>query len=75
MPPGLQHQAGAAIECAVGTLAPGETKTARLDVVAAQAGRLVNELTAVADGGQQALSHLAILVSDAAAVPAIPVVH
>jgi uncharacterized repeat protein (TIGR01451 family) len=69
LPPGLQHSAGAAIECAVGTLAPGETKTCRLDVVAAQTGRLLTELMAEADGVQPAISHLTMQVSDAALGP------
>ena len=65
LPPGLHHPAGSAIESAVGTLAAGETKTVSLDVVAAEAGSLVAELTADADGGRHAEARLTIKVAEA----------
>ena len=65
LPPGLQHPAGSKIEADIGNLAPGETKSLSLEVVAAQTGRLVNEINAVADGGRLAQSRTAIQVADA----------
>jgi uncharacterized repeat protein (TIGR01451 family) len=66
LPAGLQHPEGRDIEAGLGTLAPGETRTLRLDVVATRSGRMVNELKAVADGGHHAESRTTVQVTDAA---------
>jgi uncharacterized repeat protein (TIGR01451 family) len=50
VPPGLKHAAGAELEFEVGTLKPGETRDLELTLTAAQAGRVINQLVARADG-------------------------
>jgi uncharacterized repeat protein (TIGR01451 family) len=53
VPPGLKHAAGAELEFEVGTLKPGETRELELTLTAAQAGHVVNQLVARADGNLQ----------------------
>lgn len=60
LPPGLSYPRGYMIEADVGDLAPGQSRTVRLDAVAAQVGRYVNEIVAVADGGLRATSRCAL---------------
>ncbi|MEM6799277.1 MAG: hypothetical protein AAF589_07155, partial [Planctomycetota bacterium] len=50
VPENLRHEAGAALEFAVGTLRAGETRTLELEMVAEKAGHVTNVLTARADG-------------------------
>ncbi|MEM9185880.1 MAG: CARDB domain-containing protein [Planctomycetota bacterium] len=50
VPENLRHEAGAALEFEVGSLAAGETKTLELVMQAEKAGHVVNTLTARADG-------------------------
>jgi uncharacterized repeat protein (TIGR01451 family) len=54
VPPGLKHAAGGELEFEVGTLKPGETRELELTLTATQAGRVVNQLVARADGNLQA---------------------
>ena len=56
LPPGLSYLGGRLIEAEVGDLAPGCSHTVRLDATAAQVGRYVNEIVAVADGGLRTTS-------------------
>jgi len=62
LPPGLSYPRGYMIEAEVGDLAPGESRTVRLDATAAQVGRYVNEIAAVAEGGLRATSRCALEV-------------
>ena len=64
LPAGLEHPQGQAIVADVGTVAPGELKTLRLDVIATQTGRFVNEVTALADDGKQARSRTTVQVTE-----------
>jgi uncharacterized repeat protein (TIGR01451 family) len=66
LPVGLSHPVGRKLVADVGTLAPGETKTLRLDVLATGAGQVVNEVTALADGGRQAQSRMAVQLTETA---------
>jgi uncharacterized repeat protein (TIGR01451 family) len=66
LPPGLQHPEGGLIEAELGTLAAGAVRTLTLETTAARTGRLVNEVSARADGGLQARSRAAVLVREAA---------
>jgi uncharacterized repeat protein (TIGR01451 family) len=66
LPPGLEHPQGSAIEAPLGALAPGEEKSLPLEVVASQAGPLVNDVLVIADGGVQAQSRRTIQVNEAA---------
>lgn len=50
VPAGLKHSAGPELEFDVGMLKPGESRELELSMTAAQAGRLVNVLTARGDG-------------------------
>lgn len=50
VPENLRHEAGAALEFEVGTLRAGETRTMELVMRAEKAGKVVNTLTARADG-------------------------
>jgi uncharacterized repeat protein (TIGR01451 family) len=63
VPPGLKHAAGPELEFEVGTLKPGETRELELVLTAAQAGRIVNQLSARADGNLevQAQSELEVI--------------
>lgn len=54
VPDGLKHTAGAELEFDVGTLKPGETKSLDLTLTAAQAGQIVNQLTARGDANLRA---------------------
>src|SRR5690606_32780478 len=54
VPPQLRHAAGAALEYEVGDLQPGETRRIELTMTAAQAGHVVNAISAVADGDLRA---------------------
>ena len=69
LPPGLRHPQGDAIEADVGDLAPGQSRTARLDATAVQAGSFVNEVVATADGGLRTAAHLGVQVGGAAPAP------
>ncbi|MEM6331706.1 MAG: NEW3 domain-containing protein, partial [Planctomycetota bacterium] len=53
VPENLRHEAGAALEFEVGTLRAGETRTMELVMSAEKPGRVVNVLTARADGNLQ----------------------
>jgi uncharacterized repeat protein (TIGR01451 family) len=64
--PGLQHPQGNEVATELGTLGPGETRTVPLETVAAQAGRLITEAVAVAEGGLQARSRIGVLVTEPA---------
>lgn len=50
VPENLRHAAGPTLEFEVGTLRPGETRRLQLNMVAESAGKVVNVLTAQADG-------------------------
>ncbi|QDV76883.1 NEW3 domain-containing protein [Botrimarina mediterranea] len=54
VPPQLRHAAGPALEYEVGDLQPGETRRIELNMAAAQAGHVVNAISAVADGDLRA---------------------
>jgi len=62
LPPGLSYPRGYSIEAEVGDLAPGQSRTFRLDATASQVGRFVNEIVAVADGGMRITSRCALEV-------------
>jgi uncharacterized repeat protein (TIGR01451 family) len=62
LPPGLSCPRGYSIEAEVGDLAPGQSRTVRLDATAVQVGRYVNEIVAVADGGLRVTSRCALEV-------------
>ncbi len=62
LPPGLSYPRGYSIEAEVGDLAPGQSRTVRLDATASQVGRFVNEIVAVADGGIRVTSRCALEV-------------
>ena len=51
VPSNLRHEAGPELEFEVGSLSPGETRQLDLMLTAEEAGHVVNQLTAVADGG------------------------
>ncbi|MCA9240857.1 MAG: DUF11 domain-containing protein [Planctomycetales bacterium] len=53
VPENLRHAAGPVLEFAVGTLHSGETRRLQLNMVAESPGRVVNVLTAQADGNLQ----------------------
>jgi uncharacterized repeat protein (TIGR01451 family) len=65
LPPGLEHPQGSKIQADIGTLAPGQTRTLRLDVIASRAGRVVNEVTAQANGTKEVQSRTAVQVAEA----------
>ncbi|MCC7476495.1 MAG: DUF11 domain-containing protein [Pirellulales bacterium] len=50
VPPNVKHVAGPALEFEIGTLRPGETRELDLVLTAEKAGKVVNTLTAKADG-------------------------
>lgn len=54
VPPQLRHAAGPALEYEVGVLQPGETRRIELHMATAQAGHVVNAVTAIADGDLRA---------------------
>jgi uncharacterized repeat protein (TIGR01451 family) len=62
LPPGLLYPRGYVIEADVGDLAPGQSRTVRLDATAAQLGRFINEVVATADGGLLVSSRCALEV-------------
>lgn len=53
VPPNVKHAAGPALEFEIGTLHPGETRELDLVLTAEKAGKVVNALTARADGSLQ----------------------
>ncbi|MFO0791843.1 MAG: hypothetical protein U0805_20465 [Pirellulales bacterium] len=53
VPPNVKHVAGPALEFEIGTLRPGETRELDLVLTAEKAGKVVNTLTAKADGNLQ----------------------
>ena len=53
VPPNVKHAAGPALEFEIGTLRPGETRELDLVLTAEKAGKVVNALTARADGNLQ----------------------
>lgn len=53
VPPNVKHAAGPALEFEIGTLHPGETRELDLVLTAEKAGKVVNALTARADGNLQ----------------------
>jgi uncharacterized repeat protein (TIGR01451 family) len=60
LPAGLMYLRGYVVEADVGDLAPGQSRTVRLEATAAQVGRFVNEVLATADGGVRATSRCAV---------------
>lgn len=63
---GLEHESRSnPVELTLGTLAPGETKTVPLNLTPRQEGRLVNRVTASADGGLTARAEHPITVQRA----------
>jgi uncharacterized repeat protein (TIGR01451 family) len=62
LPPGLSYPRGYMIEADVGDLAPGQSRSVRLDATAAQVGRYVNEVVAIAEGGLRVTSRCALEV-------------
>ncbi len=54
VPAGLKHPAGGELEFEVGTLKPGQSRQIDLTLKAAQAGRVVNTLTARGEGNLKA---------------------
>ena len=69
LPPGLRHPQGDAIEADVGDLAPGQSRTVRLDTTAVQEGSFVNEVVATADGGLRAAARFGLRIRDVASAP------
>ncbi|HXG13091.1 MAG TPA: hypothetical protein VNK04_25255 [Gemmataceae bacterium] len=63
LPAGLRHEQGNPIEADLGNLGPGESRVVSLEVTAVQPGRLVNQVTAIADGAAPALAQTAIVVT------------
>lgn len=53
VPPNVKHVSGPALEFEIGTLHPGETRELDLVLTAEKAGKVVNTLTAKADGNLQ----------------------
>ncbi len=53
VPPNVKHVAGPALEFEIGTLRPGETRELDLVLTAEKAGKVLNTLTAKADGNLQ----------------------
>lgn len=53
VPPNVKHAAGPALEFEIGTLHPNETRQLDLVLTAEKAGKVVNTLTAKADGNLQ----------------------
>jgi len=51
VPAGLTHSSGPKLEYEVGTIAPGQTRHLELTLKAAEAGRILNSITARANGG------------------------
>lgn len=51
VPAALTHENGSELELPLGSLKPGETKDLDLDLTSVHAGRVINSLTARADGG------------------------
>jgi uncharacterized repeat protein (TIGR01451 family) len=66
LPRGLVHPQGDRIEADLGTLAPGEVRTIRLDADAQTPGRLVAEFSARADGGLEASTPAVLVVAEPA---------
>jgi uncharacterized repeat protein (TIGR01451 family) len=62
LPAGLEHPAGSEIEYEIGTLAAGETRDVKLEVVARQAGEYVNKAEVVADDGLRATAEARLVV-------------
>ena len=62
LPPGLLYPRGYVIEADVGDLAPGQSRTVRLDATAAKVGRFVNQVVATAAGGLRVTSQCAVEV-------------
>jgi uncharacterized repeat protein (TIGR01451 family) len=58
VPPNLKHAAGPTLEFEIGTLRAGETRELELMLLAEQAGKVVNTLTARADGNLQVQQHV-----------------
>jgi uncharacterized repeat protein (TIGR01451 family) len=65
LPAGLRHDQGGKLQVEIPELAAGEVKTVPLEVVAAEPGRQVNEVEAVAEGLPTARSRATVLVADA----------
>jgi uncharacterized repeat protein (TIGR01451 family) len=64
--PGLEHSSRAnPVELPIGTLNPGETKTVPLTLTPRQVGRLVNRVTATADGNLRARAEHPVIVQQA----------
>jgi len=70
LPAGLRHPQGDAVEADVGDLAPGQSRTVRLEATAVQKGSFVNEVVATADGGLRAAARFGVQVKAATPAPA-----
>jgi uncharacterized repeat protein (TIGR01451 family) len=66
LPDGLQFSQGSFVEAEIGTLQAGEAKTVPLEVTAAQPGRWVNEVSALADGDVKAQARVNVTVVEPA---------
>jgi uncharacterized repeat protein (TIGR01451 family) len=62
LPPGLRHPQGDFVQAELGDLAPGELRTIRLEAQAVAVGRLINEVSAQAEGGLEAHTRAAVQV-------------
>jgi uncharacterized repeat protein (TIGR01451 family) len=65
LPAALRHSDGDDLEYAVGTLPAGKTKEVTLSVIAAQAGRVVNQAVVTASGGISVQAEASVLVQGA----------
>lgn len=65
LPAALRHSDGDDLEYAVGTLPSGKTKEVTLSVIAAQAGRVVNQAVVTASGGISVQAEASVLVQGA----------
>jgi uncharacterized repeat protein (TIGR01451 family) len=63
---GLHSAFGKDVEAPLNTLAPGATRTATLQLTAAQPGRGVNEVSVATDEGVQASAQAPLLITEAA---------
>lgn len=64
LPVGLHHAQGTQVRTDLGTLAPGESRTVNLDVLAHRSGRWLNEVVAEAEGGVRTTSRAALVVAE-----------
>ena len=65
LPTGLWHEQGQHIDADIGTLAPGESKTLRLQATAVKVGPQSNEVVASADDGVRATAQTPLTITEA----------